>query len=63
MAPAAQKQKKLKKPSRLTRQQKVLLVIAICLAIVLAVVAACQSLFVRPDVENKKNNDKKGDNA
>ena len=63
MAPAAQKQKKLKKPSRLTRQQKVLLVIAICLAIVLAAVAACQSLFVRPDVENKKNNDKKGDNA
>ena len=63
MAPAAQKQKKPKKPSRLTRQQKVLLVIAICLAIVLAVVAACQSLFVRPDVENKKNNDKKGENA
>ena len=29
----------------------------------LAVVAACQSLFVRPDVENKKNNDKKGENA
>ena len=63
MAPAAQKQKKPKKPSRLTRQQKVLLVIAICLAVVLAVVAACQSLFVRPDVENKKNNDKKGENA
>ncbi len=63
MAPAAQKQKKPKKPSRLTRQQKVLLVIAICLAIVLAVVAACQSLFVRPDVENKKNNDKKGENV
>ena len=63
VAPAAQKQKKPKKPSRLTRQQKVLLVIAICLAIVLAVVAACQSLFVRPDVENKKNNDKKGENA
>ena len=63
MAPAVQKQKKPKKPSRLTRQQKVLLVIAICLAIVLAVVAACQSLFVRPDVENKKNNDKKGENV
>ena len=63
VAPAAQKQKKSKKPSRLTRQQKVLLVVAICLAIVLAAVAACQSLFVRPDVENKKNNDKKGDNA
>ena len=63
VAPAAQKQKKPKKPSRLTRQQKVLLVIAICLAVVLAVVAACQSLFVRPDVENKKNNDKKGENA
>ena len=63
MAAAAPKQKKPKKPSRLTGQQKVLLVIAICLAIVLAVVAACQSLFVRPDVENKKNNDKKGENA
>ena len=63
VAAAAPKQKKPKKPSRLTGQQKVLLVIAICLAIVLAVVAACQSLFVRPDVENKKNNDKKGENA
>ena len=63
MAPAAQKQKKPKKPSRLTRQQKVLLVIAICLAIVLAVVAACQSLFVRPDVENKKSNNKKDENT
>ena len=62
VAAAAPKQKKPKKPSRLTRQQKVLLVIAICLAIVLAVVAACQSLFVRPDVDNKKN-DKKGDNT
>ena len=62
MAAAAPKQKKPKKPSRLTGQQKVLLVIAICLAIVLAVVAACQSLFVRPDVDNKKN-DKKGDNT
>ena len=62
VAAAAPKQKKPKKPSRLTGQQKVLLVIAICLAIVLAVVAACQSLFVRPDVDNKKN-DKKGDNT
>ena len=63
VAAAAPKQKKPKKPSRLTGQQKVLLVIAIGLAIVLAVVAACQSLFVRPDVENKKNNDKKGEHA
>ena len=63
MAAGPPKQKKPKKPSRLTRQQKGLLVIAICLAVVLAVVAACQSLFVRPDVENKKNNDKKGENA
>lgn len=63
MAGGTPKQKKPKKPSRLTRQQKVLLVIAICLTVVLAVVAACQSLFVRPDVENKKNNDKKGENA
>lgn len=63
MAGGTPKQKKPKKPSWLTRQQKVLLVIAICLTVVLAVVAACQSLFVRPDVENKKNNDKKGENA
>ena len=54
MAGGTPKKKRQKKPSRLTRQQKVLVVIAVCLAIVLAVVAACQSLFVRPDLDKKK---------
>ena len=48
-----QKEKKLKKPSRLTRQQKVLLAVAIVLAVALVAVVACQSLFVRPDLEKK----------
>ena len=48
------KEKKPKKPSRLTRQQKVLMVIAVILAVVLVAVVACQSLFVRPDLEHKK---------
>lgn len=48
------KQPKQKKPSRLTRQQKILVVVAVILAVVLAVVAACQSLFVRPDLDNRK---------
>ena len=48
---------KPKKKSRLTGQQKLLLVIAVILAVALAAVAACQSLFVRPDVENKPSKD------
>ena len=48
-----QKEKKPKKPSRLTRQQKVLLAVAIVLAVALVAVVACQSLFVRPDLEKK----------
>ena len=40
------KAKKAGKKSRLTRQQKILLAVAV-------VLAACQSLFVRPDLENK----------
>ena len=44
-----------KKPSRLTRQQKILLAVAICLALVLAVVAACQALFVRPELPTKSD--------
>ena len=39
-------EKKPKKPSRLTRQQKVLIAVAVVLAIALAVVVACQRLFV-----------------
>lgn len=48
------KEKKPKKPSRLTRQQKILVAVAVILAVALAVVAACQSLFVRPDLDGKK---------
>ena len=52
-----QKEKKPKKPSRLTRQQKVLLAVAIVLAVALVAVVACQSLFVRPDLEKKPSKD------
>lgn len=50
-----QKPSKEKRKSRLTRQQKILIAIAVVLAVVLVVVVACQSLFVRPDLNNKKN--------
>ena len=53
-----QKEKQPKKPSRLTRQQKVLLAVAIVLAVALVIVVACQSLFVRPDLEKKPSKDK-----
>ena len=46
-------EKKPKKPSRLTLQQKVLVVVAVVLAVALVAVVACQSLFVRPDLEKK----------
>ena len=52
-----QKEKKPKKPSRLTRQQKVLLAVAIVLAVALVIVVACESLFVRPDLEKKPSKD------
>ena len=48
------KEKKQKKPSRLTRQQKILIAVAVLLAVVLVVVVAWQSLFVRPDVTKPK---------
>jgi LCP family protein required for cell wall assembly len=48
------KEKKPKKPSRLTRQQKVLIAVAAVLAVVLVGVLAWQSIFVRPDLENKE---------
>ena len=51
------KQKKPKKPSRLTRKQKLLIGVAAVLAVVLAGVVACQSLFVRPDLTNKVSKD------
>ena len=46
----APRQKKTKKPSRLTRQQKILIAVAAVLAVVLVAVVACQSLFVRPEL-------------
>ena len=53
MGGKAPRQKKPKKPSRLTRQQKILIAVAVVLALVLIVVVACQSLFVRPDLPGK----------
>ena len=47
------KQRKPKRPSRLTRQQKILLAIAIVLAIAVVAVAAWKSLFVRPELPDK----------
>ena len=52
-----QKEKKPKKPSRLTLQQKVLVVVAVVLAVALVAVVACQSLFVRPDLDKKPSKD------
>ncbi len=49
--------KKPKKPSRLTRQQKLLIAVAVVLAVVLVAVVACQSLFVKPDLPEKKPED------
>ena len=53
----AEKQKK----TCLSLQQKILLAIAIILAIMLAVVVACQSLFVRPDLDKKRESGKEQD--
>ena len=47
------KGKKSRKPSRFTRQQKALIALAVVLALVVIAVAACQSLFIRPDIGNK----------
>ena len=47
------KGKKSKKPSRFTRQQKALIAVAVVLALVVIAVAACQSLFIRPNIGNK----------
>lgn len=52
-------EKKPKKPSRLTRQQKVLITVAVVLAIALAVVVACQRLFVEPELISREENPEK----
>ena len=44
------KQKKAKKPSRLTKGQKWLLAVAIVLAVVLVAVVALDGLFVKPEL-------------
>ena len=49
-SPKNNKPKKPKKPSRLTRRQKLLIAVAIVLAVILIAVVACQSLFVRPEL-------------
>ena len=53
------KQRKPKKPSRLTTQQKILLVVAIVLAVALAAVAGYKSLFVRPELPDKSGTENK----
>ena len=52
-----QKGKRPKKNIRLDRQQKMLLAVAIVLAVALVIVVACESLFVRPDLEKKPSKD------
>ena len=47
------KQKKEKRPGRLTRQQKLLIALAVVLAVALIGVLAWRSLFVRPELPNK----------
>ena len=53
-AEKAPKENKPKKPGRMSRQQKLLLALAIVLAVGVAAVAAWQSLFVRPDISAPK---------
>lgn len=55
------KKNKPKRPSRLTRQQKILVAVAAVLAVVLAVVVACQSLFVRPTLPGESGTAEKLD--
>ena len=57
------KQKKEKKPSRLTKGQKWLLAVAIILAVVLLAVVAFKGLFVKPELPNKGNTGTDGTDA
>ena len=52
-------EKKTKKPGRLTHQQKVLVAVAVVLAIALAAVVACQRLFVAPELLTRGEDPKK----
>lgn len=49
-----QKEPKPKKPSRFTRQQKLLIALAAVLAVILAGVLAWRAVFVRPDLNNRR---------
>ena len=59
------RQKKTKKPSRLTRGQKWLLAVAIILAVVLLCVVAWNALFVKPDLpgNNGQSNGAQGEDG
>ncbi len=45
--------KKPKKPGRLTKQQKIMIAVAVVLAVAVAGVLAWRSVFVRPDLSNR----------
>ena len=45
--------RKSKKPGRLSRRQKVLMAVAVCLAVALAGVVGWKALFVRPVLGGK----------
>ena len=49
-----QKPKKPKKTSRFTTQQKIMIAVAIVLAVILAAVLVWRSIFVRPDLNNRR---------
>ncbi len=49
--------KREKKPRRLTRQQKILIAVAVVLTLAVVIVAACQSLFVKPTLPVKGEDD------
>ena len=51
------KEKRPKKPGRITRQQKLLIALAAVLAVGVVGVAAWQSLFIRPDIGTKPSAD------
>ena len=56
-------EKKPKKKSRLTRQQKVLIAVAAVLAVVLVGVLVWQSLFVKPQLPSGSRQDPEKENA
>ena len=59
------KPKKPKKPSRFTGQQKIMIAVAVVLALAVGGVLAWRSVFVRPDLDNRRGGAiiKKGDDG